>query len=70
MDAEQLPDEEMTVPAIETTTQLIGSTWKRKRTRSEGMGALASKRWHRGKLRNLLGQRHIHNSPLHLVQVV
>ena len=48
MDAEQLPGGETMVPSLEGTTEPIGSAWKRKRTKSERMAALASKRWDRG----------------------
>ena len=48
MDAEQLPGGETMVPSLEGTTESIGSAWKRKRTKSERMTALASKRWDRG----------------------
>ena len=48
MDAEQLPIGETMVPSLEETTELIRSAWKRKRTRSERMAALASKRWDSG----------------------
>ena len=48
MDEEQLPGEETTAPEVPTPTQSIGSAWKRKRSRSDRMAALASKRWDRG----------------------
>lgn len=51
MAAQQLPGEETeartAAPGI-ATTQLVGSAWKRKRSRSVRMTALASKRWDRG----------------------
>ena len=48
MNAEQLPGGETLVPSLEGTTEPIGSAWKRKRTKSEQMTALASNRWDRG----------------------
>lgn len=48
MEREQLPEEETTAPEVAMSTPVIGSAWKRKRSKSERMTALASKRWDRG----------------------
>ena len=47
MEEEQLP-EETTAPEVAVSTQTIGSTWKRKQSKSECMTALVSKWWDRG----------------------